>query len=317
MNLFISNFKKQFLFSIIILLIIYVFTIILVEMYALKTIKAQRNSQFEELIDKGHQYNVGLLGTSHTNYGNALNDDSKIFYYGQSGTFFVEMYYKSLKFIEHAKNMKVVLIEVDDIQFTKKAAKRRDKNYSYLYKDSIEIPKDYIYTNNTDVRPIIHKELLKSLFNLPINKIKNNDNYRIINNKVFKYEDWSEQDKDKRKKDSIKRLKSYNLNYDYKIPNKLLVYLERTIQVLKKNDIKVVFIKHPQANEYFQYMNKKLQQRIYDKINLLSKKHNIKVLDYRYIFEENQNLFFNQDHLNADGWVEFLEILYKDLENEL
>jgi hypothetical protein len=306
------------LFAFFIITILYITIILSIEYFSINYIKKNRISQYQTLQEYGKEKTISLLGTSHTNYANIINQNNFL-NYGQSGTFFVEMFYKTKKLIRYAENLKILVVEVDDLQFSNNAKVRRDKNYNYL-KSINKVSSDYIYSNNKDVRPIIHKELLKFILGKPIKIKESRKGVSLveINNKIYYYQNWKDKVKDSEKKiQTINRLKEYHLNYMYEVPTILKKYLEDTIELAQKNNIKVIFIRHPQSKEYWKYMNKEKQKDTNTYIQTLSKKYLIKILDYRYIFQTKQDLFYNQDHLNTEGWKVLIPIFLKDINNEL
>jgi len=77
------------------------------------------------------------------------------------------------------------------------------------------------------------------------------------------------------------------------------------IKLCNKNNIKLIGLKFPLANEYIQVLG----ETTYNSDKIL-KEHGITVLDFRRIFIKNPEFFANQDHLNNKGGEKFSELLF-------
>ena len=52
-------------------------------------------------------------------------------------------------------------------------------------------------------------------------------------------------------------------------------------------------------------------------IDTLSKKYNLKILDFRYVFKNKQELFEDTNHLNKNGQIEFAKILEDEVKYKI
>ena len=84
--------------------------------------------------------------------------------------------------------------------------------------------------------------------------------------------------------------------------------LQDIIVLCDKNNIELIGIKYPLSNEYLSAMNNKSFYA--DK---LFKLNNLRVIDLKNIFSNNDNYFYDQDHLNERGSKEFMKVLSKEL----
>lgn len=312
------NYKNNLILGTIIILLIYISFFFKIEEFSKNTIMKARGSQYEKLQFYGSQKEIALLGTSHTIYARAINNDN-FMDYGAPGTFFLEMYYKTLKLVKYAKNLKVLIIEVDDFHFTKFAENFRNKEYAYLYPDQnmtntsnkFEIS-DYFYSFNDNVKPIIHKEMLQKIIGKP-KKSLHNEKLIEINGEIYPLVMWLDYDKNKRNEDAQFRVKYHKLDCDSNLSIPLISYLEKTIELAQKNGIKVIFIRHPLSDEYLGHINKNMQKKIDTEIQDIAQQYSIDVLDYRFVFNKSPEVFRDQDHLNPLGWNKMSEILLNDI----
>lgn len=103
------------------------------------------------------------------------------------------------------------------------------------------------------------------------------------------------------------------------LPEISLKYLKQILELCKKKNLKAVLITTPQSYLYNEKITKvNYEKRIYTHINKLREKFQFEYLDYSHDerFQNNLNLFFDDDHLNEKGAEIFTEILLKDLNYE-
>lgn len=322
MSFFISSFKyKVLILTIVSVVILFLLSVILIDNFSKTVILKERGTQYEYLKFNGNNKKVSLLGTSHTFYGQLMNNNDFI-HYGAPRTFFLEMYYKTLKLKEYAKGLKVILLEVDDFHFTKFGLfpNMRSKEYEYLYPKDINKQResfsldvsDFFYSLNKNVRPIVHKKVLQNFIEKPMNSTSI-DNSVSINDKIYPVVFWDTQSYDFRKTNTLSRLKGQLLDVESELSSELISYLEKTIVLAKEMGIEIFFIRNPVTNEYIKYMNKDMEKKINNEIQRLSNKYKIRVLDYKKLYENNQELFRDQDHLNRLGWEKIAKKVFHDL----
>jgi len=138
----------------------------------------------------------------------------------------------------------------------------------------------------------------------------------IILGGVKKYGNFSEMNKTE---EGYKRYKElYKWSRD--INNVCLEYFIKTVELAKKNNINVIFIKYPVSKEYDDALkeNNVSREEHYKKIfNEVDKilNNSYYVLDYYSIFADNSDYFYDSDHLNYIGAENFSKKINEDLKN--
>jgi hypothetical protein len=114
-----------------------------------------------------------------------------------------------------------------------------------------------------------------------------------------------------------KKHSSYNKNYNYKIINKNINYLEILITNIKKNNHIPVLVTTPYSKAYNKlFFGKEWQDKYYfDIINDISLKFEVPYFDYSYDERLSDNKYFSDcDHLNAIGRKKFSALFFNDLD---
>lgn len=96
-------------------------------------------------------------------------------------------------------------------------------------------------------------------------------------------------------------------------------YIKNILKICKENNLIPILITTPQSYLYNEGVgDKQYKERIYDKIECLKEEFNFIYLDYSHDqrFENNLELFYDDDHLNEKGAEIFTNILLKDIENK-
>lgn len=95
-------------------------------------------------------------------------------------------------------------------------------------------------------------------------------------------------------------------------------YIKNILELCKENNLVSVLITTPQSYLYNERIeDKQYKERIYDKIKSLKKEYSFIYLDYSRDkrFENNLELFYDDDHLNEKGAEYFTDILLNDIIN--
>lgn len=315
MNSYTLIFKSKFfvLFSILIILIILGIYILSLEIFARKYIVSSKlDSNSTKLIETGKNFQISLLGTSHTNYGPKLMEINKLFFqYGQAYTYPHIMYAKAKMLLEYAPNLKYIIIEADMHQFYDfSRTKSSFTTFGEILKRTESGFNKFILSSfDPEIKPILHDRVLKELFNVKKSDVpkKVNDTQKVI--------PWYEKIEDER----ISLSKARQKFFGYNNPNMnqdSLEYFEKTIQLFLSNNIKVILIQHPIDKLYYEIMDETIKKQVDEYVSQISKKYNLKILDYKNIYFENPEYFANQDHLNGIGIDKFSKLLNDNL-NEI
>lgn len=316
MNFYTLTFKSKFFvfFSILIILIILSIYIVCIEIFVRKYIVTSKlDNQSVRLIETGKNFKISLLGTSHTDYGDKLMKINNLFFhYGQAYTYPHVMYAKTKMLLEYAPNLKYIIIEADMHQFydfsmnNKSSASR----FGEILKRSESSSDKFILSSfDPEIKPILHDRLLKEIFNVKKINVpkKTNDTQVIV--------PWHQKIEDE--KISLSKARHKSFGYDNTNMNqKSLEYFEKTIQLFLSNNIKIILIQHPIDKLYYELMDDTIKKQVDGYISQISKKYNLKILDYKNIYFENSEYFYNQDHLNSLGIDKFSKLLNDDL-NEI
>ena len=185
-----------------------------------------------------------------------------------------------------------------------------NKNISIL--DNIKILSSYLIPTITeDSRSLIQNYLVSRVFNLyDINKIKN-FHYDDFNDLVQGKRSWSILSTDKRKKFAQKRFDSL---FDGEISLSLIKEYEDLIEDCNSRNIDVIGILMPLSKD-FKLLTESNEQWL-EGIDIFRNLDFDKILDYRSIFNENQEYFLNSDHVNVIGAEVFTKRLNNDLKNQ-
>lgn len=93
-------------------------------------------------------------------------------------------------------------------------------------------------------------------------------------------------------------------------------YIRNILELCKENNLVSILITTPQSYLYNERIeDKQYKERIYDKIEILKKEYDFVYLDYSHDkrFENNLELFYDDDHLNEKGAEYFTGILLNDI----
>lgn len=312
MNFCTSTFnKKRFILLSFALAITGVLIQFLILEYFTRTKIVVEDKQTIELNKIKEDFYLGLLGTSHTNYGNEMMKLNKnMFDYGSSYTYPIVMFQKTKKLIEVNPSLKYLILEADyhqyyDFSYTQSTIYTK---YAYLLKNINTGNEDMFYSLNREIAPTLHKRI--------INGIKSRVLGTNINKKDKKDIDWSILSQEERDRSTYARFNFFKFSKTKSMNKNSLDYYEKTINLAKENNIEVILIRHPLANEYLNYMYPNMKKEVDKYIDKLQTTYNLKLIDFRNIFKDKQELFSNQDHLNKIGQKEFSRILVNTIEND-
>lgn len=306
MNFYISTFSNKKFLSIVFVITLFfvIIQFIVLEYYTREKVVVMR-PQTKTLMEN-HNHKLALLGSSHTNYGAEMNKiDNEMFDYGESYTYPIVMYQKLQKLIALNNNLKYLLIEADYHQFYEFSFTESTiyTKYFTLLKDIETGNENLFFSLNKEIAPTLHRRILNNVINLYKNKEKNKEENK----------DWSKLTQSYKNNVTLNRYTFFKFSNDKTMNENSIDYYQKTIELAQKNNIEVILIRHPLTNEYLNNMYPKMKTDVNRLIDKLSRKYNLKKLDYRYTFKDKQYLFADMDHLNKNGIQKFAKILTNDI----
>jgi len=273
---------------------------------------------FKFIKNSSKKIEVVSIGTSHT--GDALHYQKKIFFnYGASSTWYPEVAYaKASHVLKYVKNLKVLLLEVDHISvlsYDSTLHPSLPNKFFYLLTNvenrliedsNHNITKDsnFMVSLKSNVAPVIHRKLIQEYL-LHRGKQKEKINH------------WADLLKQNRINSAKKRVESYRLNEILTIDPLTKEYYRKIITEAKKKNIEVYLIYYPQTKEYLDAIKSENNLILNTFVHKLAEDYQIKVLDYRHIFENNISMFANQDHINQKASVSFTQKVFKDIKMDI
>lgn len=102
-----------------------------------------------------------------------------------------------------------------------------------------------------------------------------------------------------------------NRNKDSWYNKRALTFIERTIQLCKEHNIKLIFLKFPLTKSIFDELKNNVDSNYITNrpAEDIVRKNNIPILDFEYIYVNNPELFFDTHHLNRMGKIKFSDAL--------
>ncbi len=326
MNFYILTSNKKFvIFSIVSIIFILISYILTLENFSRNEL-SKKNTRSSILKTQGEKYEYALIGTSHTGYQWQLAKlDHKFFVYGRAYTYPMIIYAKINQLLKYSPNLKYIVIEADahmfyDFAQNNKTSKKRFKKI--LKESDINNKKleDYFVSFDPEVKGTINQKFWKYLFNDIVikektkqtSKAKKQSKKVTQSKKNILIKSWTDVNPQERLRLTKARLKQFSLVGGAQFNKPAIGFYEKSILLAQKHDINVILIRHPMSKEYLSMMPSDVIYDVNRYLNKLSKKYDVPLLDYRYIFENNQSFFINQDHLKG-GNIKFSKILYNDL----
>jgi len=305
LNSYILTFNnKIFVKSILFILLTFILIhLVYFEKFSREALKDDHEAnRFNYIKQHGNNINIAAIGTSHT--GNALQFSDSYFYNygGMDGWYPQVMYSKFSHLLKNAPNLKVLFLEIDHISIL-----------TYDYKIHNKMPERYLYLLNNVKESLDESQMLKKVDTKPLLVSMKEDVAPVIHRKLIqKYlvgrnkkkieSQWSSKSKVEKDLSAEKRIKSYKLNKGLEIDTSVVKYFERVIKKANDHEIKVYLVYNPQTKEYLSKIKKENNLLVENFVNILSKKKDVTILDYRNYFDKNNDLYFSdQDHVNSEG----------------
>ena len=301
--------------STIIFIVILVFILIIINTIYTKSILEdkelyRKEKELQKFIKSHEEIKFAFFGDSHAN--RAVNPEyiNESYNFGRSGENYAITYYRFKKMIEQDKiNITYAILEVDKHTFARKYYESGERVYIEIKIHQQYMPKEVIkeITKKNSIRLLIKSKFiilgegrdLKYLFQKP--------GLTVING------GWS---KDERKySESNKREKAiikYNIHFgnETKQSEEALDYFKKIVLLAQEKGVKIVLIKYPISKEYKEQLFKNnFDEEEYSKSIDLG----IKTLDYIDIYDNHEEFFSDEDHLNTEGAEDLSKRIQQDL----
>ncbi len=273
--------------------------------------------KMKQLINTNKSHNIWIAGDSHSERSidvNQIKNATSVAFYGENN---IITYYKIKQLLKKSNHRpKYILFPDDLVTFTTGARQFRTQRLFYYqfiplqdYKlfETKPIQSQYEFIK-TKIFPYIEWQYALNLINK--NRLKKNT-------KLFSNLNTAERNKETKEllKNDFKCLdKRESLNDSIS-----LLYLNKTISLCKKHQIKPIFIKYPMTYELFNSVSSALGKKSLNemKSDEIINKSKLPLINLERIFENNPELFFDCHHLNEYGKRKFTPILKQKLDSLL
>ena len=276
--------------------------------------------RLDEQFDQVKQnISILILGDSHAKssvYPQYLNGS---FIAATAGETYIQTYYRLLYYLEKEKvEVQLVLLPLDLHNFaSNRSVKIRFPEYWNKYINYWELGKNrrnlWFYILQWGKGQFAFLSGIDTLFNVVI--LHKGDTTRtVMMNGYTPQKGLFYQDKDIKgsAQDRVQRHFS-NLN---RIDNDTVAYFVKILELLHSHDVEVVFIRYPVTDIYYREADKMIMiDQYYSEISQIIKRtgYSFTILDYHDVYWDKPQYFYDQDHLNANGSIEFTKLLIKDL----
>lgn len=265
------------------------------------------NKKEQMIVSGNNDVKIISFGDSHVMYGMNINNSDYFNLAIDSEP--VPIWYFKLKWLlKNFSTIDTILLPLDyhifssyrtkDVgyltkQYAKYINEEVDNSLGYYPKPN-DARKIKFYSLQVNYSSIVHRTFLDYIFGR-LNKPNLLQNGTLVKNGRFLDLTSSE-----RKKKAEKRTSA--LYKDRLINEGMVEYYDKIIKLAEENKIKVVLIRYPLSNEYLSFITFDLENKFDSLIKNIKLKHNnIMILDYRNVFEKNQEMFNDSDHLNING----------------
>jgi len=279
--------------------------------------------QYLKLKKMGNQIKVVAIGTSHIQHG-VIIDSRSFFNYGRMFTWYPQV---ALAKVKHAfyssKNLTALILEVDPLclfKYDHNRHKQMPGNHAYLLshilnKHEIDNSNDLVFVSlMEDVAPAIHKKYFEYVLKKNIEKrkmAKKTTGRHAITTAWMKLTDSEKKEK------AMKRAKGQLLSFPRIIDNETDHYYREAITLATKRNVHVYLLITPQTKEYMASIHPTNNRLLESYVNKLSVFNNVTVLDYRKLFEHQEYMFGDQDHLNVRGAKELGKRVFDQMSEAL
>lgn len=288
-----KRFLVNVFFFTFILLLFNLFFIYVLELYYFKKYEA---------VDLN--YNTYLLSDSHgERLGNNL-EKYGVFNFSARSDSYHDMLRKTNYLIENS-NIKKLYITCDDHVLSKYREKSNNLDRSAQFSKDIEFDNYFSFIKDKYLSRYIvffnskGSSLLKEYFKSFL--------FSRVKDKPVDKTTWHSLSKEgrfnKAKERAITQFPDTNTS------DTLTTSLQRILLLCKKNKIEVIGVKFPLSDDYYNLLTPIIKNQT-QSAEIIFLKNNLKVLDFTTVFLNNDNFFYDQDHLNSLGSKAFCDIFY-------
>lgn len=245
---------------------------------------------FKEYEKINLEFDSYLFADSHGTPLNKLTEEFGIYNFSAASDSYFDILRK-VKFLIKNTQVKRMYVAVDDHSLSPYR-----ENTNNLERSTIYIIKEDYTSAFTGVINRLKKYMV--LFNPGIREIIRS----YVQSKLVsqtKKEEWSKLSIEKQIHKSNQR---FNFQFDFDHSSiSLTSSLEEIILLCNKNNIELIGIQFPLTKIYFNTIRNNSFNA-----DQIFKKHNLQVYDFRKLYENNDEYFSNQDHLNQLGSIDFI-----------
>ena len=353
MNLFTIVSNKIFLLTVLFFFSALSLTFFLFfEEKAINMIIAQNNEQFNN-ITLAKENNVAVIGSSHSYdaLGYFINKESVL---NLTGAYTVPtvMYFKLKKSLELMAKIKILYIEADYHLFyggPLYVSSRSDgvKRWAAFFEPSskdklgdiyqgISIPNaltDFTFSSlKKNIAPILVKRTFEEYFREPKLSISIKPNYakicdddiwakylkKIKDDIIIDSKFWFDLTSEEKYKNAYGRQTEGFGMFDGAILDLTMIdYYKKMLSLAADNNIIVKIIRNPFPKEYIGSIPKNIIDDVDQFLYSVREVYDLDVLDYRYIFENQSEMFYNADHVNQKGSVIVSDLIRGDYCNTI
>ncbi len=259
------------------------------------------------------QVNFLATGTSHIEFGIYSNSEPRIYNWGAAGQSFGYEHALFERYVNQTQDLKVALIEVSETRLLMDdAVDQWNSNvywihYGMPYNVNVWNPQSYFHiTQAYDFfKPMVFKALRGEN-----NSVKIDEQGYAVENHEGRFEALNF---DAKEIDS-----SFEMVYDFNIDEKVIEYnfqqLLGTIHLLQSKGIQVVLIHPPFYKTFISGMPQSWVLRSRSIFKELAASEKLPFWDFTSTMESQQDLFYNDNHLNKSGAQKWTRMLLDSLQ---
>lgn len=278
--------------------IVFFVGVILINIYFYSIVNEVLYKPYEIEPKNVEKYSSFLLADSHGKSVNQVDlDKLSIYNLSFNSDSYIDIYIKLNYLLD--KNIKVKNLYITADEHTMSPYREKGNNNS----------RSVFLTDYKIYRELFDKNIIcyyNETFFMKYFTVINTNNSKLIKEFLFsKKESQNDEDENFSQLTPKERIEKANKRISLQFVGnttslKMKKYLNKIFELCKKNDVKVYGVKFPLSKDYLISMSNKSYRA-----DSVFSENNIKILDFKNIFIENDNLFQNQDHLNDKGSKQF------------
>ncbi len=266
------------------------------------------------------EVDFAFFGDSHTKVGINPKFIPGSYNFGTFAENYVKTYYKFRR-----------VLHQDDVKINNAVFELDMHTFSTLLTDKTRLLNDLdLYSRFMSYDEIIEikkEPILKILLQVNFPVIGSGDEFHVLMTEpkmAEMYMGWTMKDGNfslQNKKEVAEKMHNHFFKQHERISEISFEYFMKALDLAKKNDINVIFIKYPVSEEYDQLLVENKVSRddyysfIFERVNFSLSDY--LVLDYHDIFFDNPDYFADSDHLNHMGAELLSSRVYMDLQKNL